>query len=125
MIYPFGSGRSRGWPYVAARCPGLLLYLLVSLGPSLATIVYSLTDTNGLTPAPLHFIGLGNYEEFLFKGAAARQNIDAVLRTLVFCVVVTAVQFGVGLLVAVLLNQRLRGHQRFSEPCSSCRSSSG
>jgi len=112
VIYPFGSGRSRGWPYVLLL-PGLLLYLLVSLGPSLATIVYSLTDTNGLTPAPLHFIGLGNYEEFLFKGAAARQNIDAVLRTLVFCVVVTAVQFGVGLLVAVLLNQRLRGTNAF------------
>ncbi len=112
MIYPFGSGRSRGWPYVLLL-PGLLLYLLISLGPSLATIVYSLTDTNGLTPAPLHFIGLDNYEEFLFKGAAARQNIDAVLRTLVFCVVVTAVQFGVGLLVAVLLNQRLRGTNAF------------
>ena len=43
--------------------PGLFLYLLLALGPSLATVVYSLTDTNGLTPAPLNFIGLDNYRE--------------------------------------------------------------
>lgn len=111
-MYPFGKGGARSLPYLLLL-PGLALYLLVALGPSLATIVYSLTDTNGLTPKPLAFIGLDNYHEFLFKGAAARQNIDAVMRTIVFCVVVTFVQFTVGLLVAVLLNQRLRGTNLF------------
>jgi len=111
-MYPFGKGGSRSLPYLLLL-PGLALYLLVSLGPSLATVVYSLTDTNGLTPAPLEFIGLANYQEFLFKGAAARQNIDAVMRTVLFCVAVTFVQFTVGLLVAVLLNQRLRGTNLF------------
>jgi raffinose/stachyose/melibiose transport system permease protein len=111
-MYPFGRGGARSLPYLLLL-PGLGLYLLVALGPSLATVVYSLTDTNGLTPRPLEFIGLANYQEFLFKGAAARQNIDAVMRTIVFCVVVTFVQFAVGLLVAVLLNQRLRGTNVF------------
>lgn len=111
-MYPFGKGGARSLPYLLLL-PGLALYLLVALGPSLATIVYSLTDTNGLTPKPLAFIGLDNYHEFLFKGAAARQNIDAVMRTIVFCVVVTFVQFTVGLLAAVLLNQRLRGTNLF------------
>jgi raffinose/stachyose/melibiose transport system permease protein len=111
-MYPFGKGRSRSLPYLLLL-PGLALYLLVALGPSLATVIYSLTDTNGLTPAPLNFIGLANYQEFLFKGAAARQNIDAVMRTLVFCCAVTLAQFVVGLLIAVLLNQRLRGTNLF------------
>jgi ABC-type sugar transport system permease subunit len=111
-MYPFGKGSSRSLPYLLLL-PGLALYVLVALGPSLATVVYSLTDTNGLTPAPLNFIGLANYQEFLFKGAAARQNIDAVLRTVLFCAAVTFVQFTVGLLVAVLLNQRLRGTNLF------------
>jgi raffinose/stachyose/melibiose transport system permease protein len=99
-------------PY-ALLVPGLLLYCLLALGPSLATFVYSLTDTNGLTPAPLNFIGLENYREFLFQGAAARQNIDALVRTLTFCVLVTAFQFALGLLAAVLLNQGLKGTRLF------------
>lgn len=112
MRYPFGGGAARAVPY-GLIVPGLLLYLVLALGPSLATLVYSLTDTNGLTPRPLNFIGLANYQEFLFRGAAAQDNIDALLRTLLFCVIVTTVQFGLGLLAAVLLNQRLRGTRWF------------
>ena len=112
MKYPFGGGASRAVPY-GLIVPGLLLYLLLALGPSLATIVYSLTDTNGLTPEPLNFIGLANYQEFLFRGAAAQQNIGALVRTVVFCVLVTTIQFALGLLAAVLLNQRLRGTRWF------------
>jgi len=112
MKYPFGGGTSRALPY-GLLVPGLALYLVFALGPSLATVVYSLTDTNGLTPAPLNFIGLSNYQEFLLRGAAARQNLDAVLRTVLFCVLVTTIQFGLGLLAAVLLNQRLRGTRWF------------
>ena len=81
MKYPFGGGAARAVPY-GLILPGLVLYLVFALGPSLATVVYSLTDTNGLTPEPLNFIGLDNYQEFLFRGAAARQNLAALLRTL-------------------------------------------
>ena len=48
-------------------------------------------------------------KEFLTLGAAARENIDALGRTFVFCVLVTVIQFTLGLLVALLLNQGLRG----------------
>jgi raffinose/stachyose/melibiose transport system permease protein len=109
---PFGRGGARVMPY-ALLIPGLFLYALLALGPSLATFVYSLTDTNGLTPEPLNFIGLENYREFLFQGAAARQNIDSVVRTLLFCVLVTAIQFTLGLSAAVLLNQGLKGTRLF------------
>jgi raffinose/stachyose/melibiose transport system permease protein len=112
MRYLFGQGAARAIPY-GLVLPGLLLYLVFALLPSLATIVYSLTDTNGLTPEPLNFIGLDNYREFLFRGAAAQENFEALLRTIFFCVLVTVVQFVMGLLAAILLNQRLVGTRWF------------
>ena len=112
MRYLFGQGAARAIPY-GLVLPGLLLYLVFALLPSLATVVYSLTDTNGLTPKPLNFIGLDNYQEFLFRGAAAQENLEALLRTILFCVLVTVVQFVIGLLAAILLNQRLVGTRWF------------
>lgn len=108
MNYPFGRERARWTPYLLLL-PGIFFYLLISLGPSLATTVYSFTDATGIKGAPIHWIGLENYREFLFMGQASRDNYDAVLRTLIFCFFVTTIQFALGLLVALVVNQRLRG----------------
>lgn len=93
--------------------PGFLLYVLIALGPSLATSVFSFTDATGIRGAPINWIGFDNYEEFLFRGVASRDNIDALKRTLIFCFFVTTIQFTLGLLLAILLNQRLRGRTIF------------
>ena len=111
-IYPFGKGRQRWTPYLLI-VPGLFIYILVALGPSLATSLYSFTDATGVAGAPINWIGLDNYREFLFAGQAARDNLDALGRTIVFSVVVSSVQFGLGLLVAILLTQGLRGTNFF------------
>ena len=108
MTYRFGTGRSRAAPY-ALMAPGVFFYFLLALGPALATAVYSFTDATGLPNLPIHFVGLDNYKEFLTLGAAARENFAALGRTLLFSVAVTVIQFTLGLLVAVLLNQKLRG----------------
>jgi raffinose/stachyose/melibiose transport system permease protein len=110
--YHFGGGRSRAAPY-AFLAPGLFLYLLLALGPSLATAVYSFTDATGLPGIKINWIGMENYREFLTLGAAARENIGALVRTFVFCISVTVIQFGLGLIVAVLLDQKLRGTKFF------------
>ena len=110
--YHFGSGWGRYIPYFFLL-PGLLLYLLIALGPSVATSVFSFTDATGIRGAPVHWIGLENYREFLFLGRASQDNYAALGRTLVFCFFVTTIQFGLGLLVAVLVNQRLRGTSIF------------
>jgi raffinose/stachyose/melibiose transport system permease protein len=99
-------------PYLLLA-PGLLLYFLIALGPSLATSLYSFTDASGVAGAPVNFIGLENYREFLFAGQAARDNIDALGRTIIFSVVVSSAQFGLGLLVAILLTQQLPGTRFF------------
>lgn len=112
MNYHFGRGWARWIPF-GLLLPGLALYFLIALGPSLATAVYSFTDASGLKGAPIHWIGLDNYQEFLMMGRASRDNLDALGRTLIFCFFVTVIQFALGLFVAVIINQNLKGRNIF------------
>jgi raffinose/stachyose/melibiose transport system permease protein len=110
--YHFGRGRARLMPYFLL-VPGIFLYLIIALGPSLATSVFSFTDATGIRGAPISWIGLENYREFLFLGQASRDNYAALGRTLIFMFFVSTIQFGLGLLVAILVNQRIRGANFF------------
>lgn len=113
MMYHFGGGRSKWLPYFLLL-PGVFFYALIALGPSIATAAYSFTDATGLKGAPIHWVGLANYQEFLLMGQAARDNLAALERTLVFCFFVTTIQFGLGLLVALLLNNpQIKGRNIF------------
>ncbi len=110
--YLFGRGRARWLPFLLL-IPGLLAYIIIALGPSIATSVFSLTDATGVPNLPVNWIGLENYDEFLFRGLASRDNLDALTRTLIFMVAVTTIQFTLGLVVALLLNQGLKGTRFF------------
>ncbi len=110
--YPFGRGWAMAMPLLLLL-PGFLLYLLIAMGPSIATSVYSFTDATGIRGAPVNWIGLDNYDEFLFRGVASRDNIDALKRTLIFAFFVTTIQFTLGLIIALVLNQKLRGRTFF------------
>jgi raffinose/stachyose/melibiose transport system permease protein len=90
-----------------------LLYVVIALGPSLATTVFSFTDATGIRGAPINWLGLDNYREFLFLGQASRDNYAALGRTLAFSLFVTTIQFGLGLLIAVLVNRKLKGTNFF------------
>lgn len=112
--YLFGSRRGLArWSPLLLLVPGVFLYLLIAIGPSLATAVYSFTDATGIRGAAINWIGFDNYDEFLFRGLASRDNIAAMTRTLTFSVAVTFIQFFLGLLLAVVLNQHLRGRTFF------------
>ena len=111
-MHVFGKGKS-SWVPVLLLIPGMFFYFLIALGPSLATSVYSFTDATGIVGAPVHWIGLDNYEEFLLLGQASRDNLDALKRTLIFSFWVTTIQFVVGLLIAMLLNRKLPGTNIF------------
>jgi len=107
---------ARGWKSAAPIflfLPGFFVYLLIAVGPSLATAVYSFTDATGIRGIAINWIGFDNYDEFLFRGAKSRDNIAALGRTLTFSFFVTTLQFGLGLLFAVLLNQRRKGTMFF------------
>lgn len=112
MGYYFGRGRQRLAPYLFLL-PGLLIYFMIALGPSIATSVYSFTDATGIKGAPVNWVGLNNYKEFLLMGQASIDNYAALFRTLIFCFFVTTIQFALGLLIAVLLNQKLKGTNFF------------
>lgn len=107
------GGNNRRFVPAMLLFPGLFFYLLIGVGPSLATAIYSFTDASGIRGIAINWIGLENYDEFLFRGLASRDNIEALKRTLIFMVLVTVAQFGLGLLLAVLLNQPLRGRTMF------------
>jgi raffinose/stachyose/melibiose transport system permease protein len=106
--YHFGRGWSRLAPYLLLL-PGFFFYLLIMLGPAVATSVYSFTDASGIRGAAVNWIGFANYREFLFMGQASLDNYGALGRTLIFSFFVTTIQFGLGLGLALLVNQRLRG----------------
>lgn len=110
--YLFGKGRARWLPFVLLL-PGLLAYIIIALGPSIATSVFSLTDATGLPNLPINWIGFDNYKEFLFRGLASRDNLEALQRTLIFMVAVTTIQFTLGLVIALLLNRGLKGTRFF------------
>ena len=93
--------------------PGLFFHFLIGIGPSLATAIYSFTDATGIRGIAINWIGFDNYDEFLFQGNASRDNIDALRRTLLFMVLVTAIQFAIGLVMALLVHQNLRGRLLF------------
>ncbi len=111
-MYHFGRGRSRWLPYLL-MLPGLLLYFMIALGPSLATSIYSFTDATGLKGAPIHWVGLDNYKEFLLLGQAAKDNLQVLKRTLIFSFFVSTIQFVLGLIIALVLNQNLKGRNFF------------
>ncbi len=106
--YQFGRGKARLAPYLLLL-PGMLFYLVIMLGPSIATSVYSFTDATGIKGAAVHWVGLQNYKEFLFMGQASLDNYAALGRTLKFSFFVTTIQFTFGLLLALLVNQKLKG----------------
>ncbi len=111
--YLFGGSRlARMAPWLLL-IPGLGFYFLIGVGPSLATFFYSFTDATGIRGLPISWVGLDNFDEFLFQGARSRDNLDALKRTLIFMVLVTTIQFSVGLLMALLVNQNLRGRLVF------------
>lgn len=112
MHYVFGKGKER-WMPLLLLLPGMLLYFLIALGPSMATGVLSFTDITGITGIPVKWIGFDNYREFMLLGTASRDNLDALWRTLKFSFLVSTIQFALGLFVAILLNQKLPGTKIF------------
>jgi raffinose/stachyose/melibiose transport system permease protein len=53
---------------------------MFAVGPSLATVVFSLTNVTGVSGATWNWVGVNNYTDFLF-GGNARDNQDILIRT--------------------------------------------
>jgi raffinose/stachyose/melibiose transport system permease protein len=89
---------------------GMLLYIMFGFGPSLATVVFSFTNISGVPDAAWSFIGLANYKEFFSELTLPDSDVlGALQRTLIFSAAVTSIQNALSLLIASLLNARIRG----------------
>ena len=100
-------GRTAGiWPYVCLA-PALAVFFLLEIVPAFATSIFSLTDYTGLPGAPINWVGLDNYTSLL--SGQRTFLVRALVVTAIFSLVVTVVQNGLAVLIAWLLNSRLRG----------------
>jgi multiple sugar transport system permease protein len=99
---PSSSDTRAAWLFAA---PGLLLVLVFVIIPFLGAAWLSMTNSRLVTPLPTRFVGLENYIDVLTDGdfwSALRNNF-------VFGLIVVPLQTGLALVLAVLVNQQIRG----------------
>jgi ABC-type sugar transport system permease subunit len=87
---------------------GILVLAVFAIIPAVGVLVISFTDIRGLPYIPVNWIGFQNYVSF-FSAAHFDYNLNAIRNTLVYAIVSTVVSIGLALLIAVLLNQKLKG----------------
>jgi ABC-type sugar transport system permease subunit len=98
--------RSEGRSGLTMAAPALLLLLLFLVIPVLLAFGLSFTNARLISPNPPRFVGLDN---FVRAFTADPTFLRSTLNTFVFALVIVPVQAGLGLLLAVLVNQKVRG----------------
>jgi ABC-type sugar transport system permease subunit len=92
----------------------LIIYLVWIIGPMLYTFYLSVTDWDGISPEA-KYIGLANFEKLF--GSLGKRLPSAfeysLVNNLKWLVVFITIPVGVGLALAVVLNQNVRGDRFF------------
>ena len=83
----------------AMAAPALLYVIAVAVGPMAQGFLYSFDSYNLIRPASRHFVGLDNYVA-LWRDETSRR---ALINTFVFTFGAVAIEFALGLAVALLL----------------------
>jgi len=86
--------------------PALVLLVLFFLVPVVLGVVLSLTNARLISPNPPRFVGLVN---FVRAFTADATFLHSLRNTALFALFVAPLQSGLALVMAVLVNQRLRG----------------
>lgn len=105
---PASRGERRTGLTMAA--PALILLLLFLVIPVLLAFGLSFTNARLISPNPPRFVGLDN---FLRAFTSDPVFLRSTINTFVFAAVVVPVQAGLGLALAVLVNQKVRGVTAF------------
>lgn len=100
---PKRQGHGAAYAMIAPAALLLLMFLIIPVG-----LAFGLSFTNArlISPNPPRFVGLDN---FIRAFTADPTFIRSLINTFLFAVVVVPVQAGLGLVLAVLVNQKLRG----------------
>lgn len=84
--------------------PWIIGFLIFTFGALVFSLIISFFNTDLLSPAK--FVGLGNYQEMLFDDVLFWKSLKV---TTLYTIGIVPIQVGLGLLVALLLNQKVRG----------------
>ncbi len=90
-----------GWLFALPAIIGMLAF---DVGPMVASVLIAFTEWNGVTPP--QWVGLANYEEILFRDDLFLLSLRI---TTVFAFVSIPLNLVTGFLLALLLNQKIRG----------------
>jgi ABC-type sugar transport system permease subunit len=106
----FGIARLEAiWGYLFIS-PWLVGFVLLTLIPMVATLIFSFTNVNLLQDRPLEFVGLENYQEVLSNP----RTWDALIVTFKFALISLPISLVLPFGLALLLNSKsLRGSRYF------------
>ena len=90
-----------GWLFAL---PAIIGFVVFDIGPMVASILISFTEWNGVTPPK--WVGLSNYEEIMFRDDLFMLSLRI---TTIFAFVSIPLNLDTGFLLALLLNQKIRG----------------
>ena len=96
-----------GYLFASPWIVGFLIFVVV---PLIFSLYWSFTDYRVTANKPPTWVGLENYKTILFNDSNFRASI---INTLYLTIVGLPLQIGVALLLAVLLNQKMRGERVF------------
>ena len=103
------AGRPRGFgPKLTAflfLLPALAVYLIFLVYPMISSLITSFTTWDGLSDER-EFVGLANYKDIFFEDQVSQLSL---LNNLIWMVATVLVPTILGLLLAVALNQSIRG----------------
>lgn len=104
---PTGGRQAAAYPMVA---PAVILLILFLVIPVLLAFGLSFTNARLISPEPPRFVGVDNFTRALGSDPVFLRSL---LNTFLFALVVVPVQAGLGLILALLVNQKVRGITAF------------
>src|SRR5688572_20025119 len=101
--------KSKKWKkygtFYAFVSPWLIIFILLGLFPLLYGLYLSFTNFTGFNMNNLKFVGFTNYKT-VFEDS---ESMYALGRTLLVTAINVPLSVGIGLLLAILLNQKIKG----------------
>ncbi|GGG08347.1 sugar ABC transporter permease [Paenibacillus abyssi] len=85
--------------------PALLIYLTVIFVPSLYTLYLSFFNWNGVAPTK-QFVGFRNYADLIFRDSVF---LKALANNILWTIGSLTIIMGIGLMLALLLNKKIKG----------------
>ncbi|GAB3996684.1 hypothetical protein GCM10029992_17480 [Glycomyces albus] len=94
----------------AFAVPAIVLLLLFVIGPAVVSLAMSFTNARLVSPVAPEFVGLDNFRRAFFEDAVFTRSV---LNTFLFAALVVPLQGGLGLVLALLVNQKIAGRNLF------------